>query len=117
MIRPTAKAITELWQGSDDGRSFSAGLERAGYELARGKRGYVVIDHAGEIHSLTRQIEGARKKDVAARLGNQLPLERLPDAESLATPGATIGGSSRNAPGRRPGIFLQLAAKIMTPGL
>lgn len=77
------RQLTELWQGSDDGRAFVAALEDSGYRLARGERGYVVVDEAGEIHSLARQVEGARKKDIDSRLSDYFPLDRLPAADEL----------------------------------
>src|SRR5262249_54975775 len=55
--------------------------EKCGYLLARGdKRSYVVVDRFGEIHALARQIEGARTKDVKARLADY-PADKLPDAK------------------------------------
>jgi hypothetical protein len=73
-------AITQAWRESKTGKDLIAALEKRGYLLARGdQRGYVVVDRAGEIHSLAREIEGARTKDVKARLAGY-PVEKLPDA-------------------------------------
>lgn len=70
--------ITSLFQSSDSAESFRAGLERAGYVLAQGeRRAYVVVDRAGHIHALARQIEGARSRDVKSRL-ETLPADALP---------------------------------------
>lgn len=70
--------ITALFQASDSAEAFRAGLERAGYVLAQGeRRAYVVVDRAGHVHALARQIDGARTKDVKTRLAN-LPAENLP---------------------------------------
>ncbi len=65
-----AKAhITALWQGSDSGKSFIAGLEQSGWLLAQGdRRDFVVIDPGGGVHSLARRVEGARVKDIAAKM-------------------------------------------------
>lgn len=72
--------VTAAWKLSDTGNSFLRALEERGYYLAQGdRRAYVIVDRFGEIHSLTRQIEGARAKDVAARLAD-LPLDKLPHA-------------------------------------
>ena len=72
--------VTAAWKLSDTGNTFLRALEERGYYLAQGdRRAYVIVDRFGEIHSLTRQIEGAKAKDVAARLAD-LPLDKLPHA-------------------------------------
>lgn len=74
--------ITGLFRASDSAEAFRAGLERAGYVLAQGeRRAYVVVDRAGHVHALARQIDGARTKDVKARLA-ALPAEVLPTVET-----------------------------------
>lgn len=53
--------ITALKQASDSAQAFKAGLEEQGYILAKGdKRGFVLVDEAGEIYSLSRQIRGGK---------------------------------------------------------
>jgi ATP-dependent exoDNAse (exonuclease V) alpha subunit len=75
--------ITGLWNATDSGKAFKAALEEAGYTVARGaRRGFVVVDQAGEIHSLARQIDGAKTADVAARLADIDPAS-LPEAEAI----------------------------------
>ena len=70
--------ITALYRSSDNAETFRAGLERAGYVLAQGeRRAYVVVDRAGHVHALARQIDGAKTRDVKARLA-ALPAEGLP---------------------------------------
>lgn len=72
--------ITAAWKQSDTGRSFVTALEERGYLLARGeRRGYVVVDLYGEIHSLSRYVEGAKAKDIKERL-KDYALDGLPDA-------------------------------------
>jgi hypothetical protein len=72
--------ITAAWKESDTGRTFVAALEHRGYLLARGdRRAYVVVDLYGEIHSVSRYVEGAVAKDVKDRL-KDYPLDKLPDA-------------------------------------
>ena len=72
--------VTAAWKVSDTGNTFLRALEERGYYLAQGdRRAYVIVDRFGEIHSLTRQIDGAKAKDVAARLAD-LPLDKLPHA-------------------------------------
>ena len=78
-----AHEITQIWQQTDTGSAFVHGLEQAGYHLARGDSvPYAVIDRYGEIHSLPRQIEGVRTKDVRARL-KDFPPESLPAAAAV----------------------------------
>jgi hypothetical protein len=77
------KAITAVWQQHKDPRAFVKALEETGFHLARGDSGrYVVIDHAGDVHSLPRQIEGVRSKQLAAFLGAEFPLDKLRDVKT-----------------------------------
>jgi len=70
--------ITALYQRSDNGAAFRSGLEELGFTLAQGKR-LVLIDRNGKIHSLSRQIEGVKAKDIRKKLGD---LE-LPDVDTV----------------------------------
>jgi hypothetical protein len=73
--------LSALWQQTDTGKAFAAALEDAGYCLARGdKRDFIVVDQAGEVHSLARRIDGAKAKDIRVRMGDIDPAG-LPDAE------------------------------------
>lgn len=57
--------ITALKQASDSARAFKSGLEEQGYILARGdKRGFVLVDEAGEIYSFSRQIRGVKPAEL-----------------------------------------------------
>ena len=72
-------AITALWKENGTGQSFVQALEGSGYYLARGDKEnptYVVIDWCGEVHSLARRIEGAKTKDIKARLVDY-PIDQL----------------------------------------
>ena len=73
--------ITDLWRTADTGQAFAAALEEHGYIPARGdQRGYVVLDPAGDVHSLAKRIAGARTKDINARM-KDVPLDSLPTVE------------------------------------
>jgi hypothetical protein len=75
------KAITDAWRNSDSAERFVKALESGGYYLAKGdRRAYVVVDLFGEIHSLSRQIDGATSKELNARLAN-FPIDKLPEAK------------------------------------
>lgn len=74
--------ITSVYRSSDSAEAFRAGLERAGYVLAQGeRRAYVVVDRAGHVHALARQIDGVKTRDVKARLA-ALPADSLPTADA-----------------------------------
>ncbi|OPH82445.1 relaxase/mobilization nuclease domain-containing protein [Nitrobacter vulgaris] len=74
-------AITEAWRSSDSAESFRNSLEELGYLLAKGdSRAFVVVDLAGDVHSLARQIDGAKTKDVVRKLEG-INLALLPSVE------------------------------------
>ena len=74
-------AITDMWRRSDGADAFRAALSQKGYVLASGdRRSYVVVDRYGHVHSLARQIEGARTRDVKAKMA-ALPPDKLPGVE------------------------------------
>jgi hypothetical protein len=63
------ETVTEAYRLSDNAKTFRNALLERGYALARGdKRGFVVVDKAGEVHSLTRQIENAKAKEIEQKL-------------------------------------------------
>lgn len=74
-------AITDAYRRSDGADSFRDALEQIGYMLARGdSRCFVVVDIAGDVHSLARQVDGAKTKDIKAKLAG-LDLSQLPPVE------------------------------------
>lgn len=63
------EAVTKAYEISDSAGAFRHALKERGYTLARGdKRGFVVVDMAGDVHSLTRQVNGAKGKDIETKL-------------------------------------------------
>jgi hypothetical protein len=75
------RLITDCYRNSDSAEAFANALEAAGVMLARGdKRVFVVVDMAGDVHSLARQIDGAKTKDVKKKLEG-LTLSLLPPVE------------------------------------
>lgn len=57
--------ITALKQASDNALSFKAALEEHGYVLVQGdRRKFVIIDQAGQVHSLGRQIRGVKPAEL-----------------------------------------------------
>ncbi len=73
--------ITACYRTSDTAHAFQNALEAAGFVLACGdKRAFVVVDKAGHVHSLARQIYGAKTKDVKRKLEG-LKLSSLPSVD------------------------------------
>ena len=68
--------ITRLYHQADSGKAFAAALSEHGFSLAQGKR-IVLLAPDGSMHSVSRQIEGVKAKDIRAKLAD---LE-LPDVE------------------------------------
>jgi hypothetical protein len=76
-------AVAAAFAFSIDGKSFSEMLAKSGYTLARGRKGRIVIvDRAGEIHSLSRQLPNVAKKELKARVA-ALDNPFLPDAVAI----------------------------------
>ena len=66
------------------GTPFAAALEQHGYMLAKGdRRDFVVVDHHGEVYSLAKCIEGARMKDVRARMTDPGQVPTVAQARAL----------------------------------
>ncbi|MEX2206681.1 MAG: relaxase/mobilization nuclease domain-containing protein [Myxococcota bacterium] len=75
--------ITALFHQAETGVALRQALREAGYQLARGdRRSLVVLDPAAEIHSLARQIDGVRARDVRQKLAD-LESADLPPATAL----------------------------------
>ena len=71
-----AQQVQNLYHNSDSGKAFQAAMNEAGYALAQGdRRGFVLVDNQGKVHSLSRQLKGVRAKDMRKRLND---LETLP---------------------------------------
>ena len=72
------REIRGIWKQSDNGQAFNAGLESAGYVLARGdQRPYVAVDREGGYHSIGTRIARASAADIHDRLSDLDPA-RLP---------------------------------------
>lgn len=106
------EAITAAWRESDSAEAFSKALEKRGYFLARGdRRAYVIVDLFGEIHSLTRQVQGVKGKEIRARLA-AYDVDKLPDAAKAQAFARKQLEAERAASADRSG-----AAKTMRAGL
>ena len=90
--------IAQLYAQSSTGLSFKNALESAGYILAQGERGYLVVDAAGGHSVLTRNVKGL-KKDEAERFLRDVPLDKLPTLdEAKATQKARAVKAEKTAP-------------------
>lgn len=71
------------FETSDSGKAFAASLQDKGLTLARGnQRGFVVVDGRGNVYALGGMIEGAKTKDINAKL-KDVDREALPIADHL----------------------------------
>lgn len=76
------KSFQEAWNISDGVKAFSSALEERGLYLSKGdRRGYVAVDHKGEIYSVARWI-GIRTKAVREKLGDQNSLPSILESKS-----------------------------------
>jgi hypothetical protein len=77
------QTLQDCWARSDNRRAFVRGLEEHGFFLAKGdKRSFVVVDHAGEVHSLPRAL-GLKTKDVKDRMGDDVELSSVAEVKRL----------------------------------
>ncbi len=74
----------ERWAISDTKASFAHALEEQGYILARGdRRGFVAVDHKGEVYAISRWV-GIKAKQVRTRLGEPDGLPSVQEAHAKA---------------------------------
>lgn len=72
---------------SDGKAAFSHALKERGFILAKGdRRGFVAVDHKGEVYSLSRWV-GKKPKELKAKLGTH---DDLPSAQQAHAQAATI---------------------------
>src|ERR1700733_6754394 len=70
--------IRALQAAAANGLEFKKGLEDAGYVLAQGDRGYVVVDEASVYSALTKNLQGVMKKAEVEAFMADVPLNQLP---------------------------------------
>ncbi|MEZ5896734.1 MAG: relaxase/mobilization nuclease domain-containing protein [Parvularculaceae bacterium] len=75
-------ALQDAWSISDNKAALVHALRERGFHLARGdRRGYLAVDHNGEIYALPKWA-GVKTKDVRTRLGEADTLPSLDDAKA-----------------------------------
>jgi hypothetical protein len=73
--------VTALWRRAATGAEFCRQLEAEGFLLVRGdRRDFVLIDRSGEVHGLSRRIEGVKATAIRERLAD-IDVTALPDVE------------------------------------
>src|SRR3954462_6631269 len=73
-IAEIREAIRACWDSAEDGRSFMAALAAYSHVLARGeRRDFVIVDHAGGLHALSKRITGATAAEIRTRLADLDP--------------------------------------------
>jgi hypothetical protein len=66
--------VTDIWRRTDNGSAFAVALWQEGFAICRGdRRDFVLIDPMGGTHSLARCVEGAKTKDIRARMADLDP--------------------------------------------
>ena len=79
--RAIKAAFQDAWAISDSKVAFAHALRERGYWLARGdKRGFVAVDHHGEVHNIARRV-GVRTNAVRERLGKLDDLPTVADTK------------------------------------
>ena len=79
-------AVAGAWNGTRTAEEFRNALQEQGLELAQGdKRGYVIVDHTGNIHSAAKCVNDVKTKMLDARLsGIKDSLATVDDARDIA---------------------------------
>ncbi|MGD1881205.1 MAG: relaxase/mobilization nuclease domain-containing protein [Paracoccaceae bacterium] len=82
--KETKIMFQDAWAISDSQAAFQAALKERGLILARGdRRGYVALDHKGEVYAIAKWT-GQKAKAVKARLGNPDKLPSVKQAHQQA---------------------------------
>lgn len=73
----------DCWSVSDNTASFAHALDEHGYVLAKGQRGFVAVDHEGEVFAVSKWTK-KRVKDVREKLGSPGVLPSVEQAHEKA---------------------------------
>lgn len=77
------QTLQACWKTSDSRKALEQSLTEHGLFLARGdKRGFVVLDHQGEVWSLPRLLD-LKTKEVRTRLGDGEDLKSVDDTQKI----------------------------------
>jgi len=89
--------IKNLQAASANGEEFKKALEEAGYVLARGERGYIVVDQDGVHSTLSRNLRGVMDKAQVEKFMAGVALDQLPTIEEAQTLQAERAKQAREA--------------------
>ncbi|MEM9128246.1 MAG: relaxase [Pseudomonadota bacterium] len=73
----------DAWSVSDSSDSFRHALQEHGYVLAQGRRGFVGVDHNGEVYAVSKWTK-KKAKDVRKKLGDHKELPSIDQAHAQA---------------------------------
>lgn len=96
-LRSIRGAIRAVYERSDSGKAFVAGLAEHRLVLCRGdRRSFVVVDRKGGLHTLGKRLLGDSAEAVRRRLSDLTPGD-LPTIDALRTQqrAATVAGAGR----------------------
>ncbi len=80
--RTIKTAIQDAWAISDSKAALTHALEERGFKLARGdRRGFLALDHTGELYALAKYA-GVKTKEVRKRLGDHNTLPSIEEAKA-----------------------------------
>jgi hypothetical protein len=125
-VRPAdvKAAVQQLWKEADSAKSFAASLAWEGYTLAVGRRDLVVLDHAGDVHTLARCLD-TKVSEIRDRMAS-IDRSTLPtvdqareeiksrSAEKEVTPKLSSGdpaNDNRQEPGTQPAAMMEPSPK------
>jgi hypothetical protein len=81
-LKDIRNTIRACWEQSDTGQAFAAALDQQGLILARGdKRDFVIVDHEGGQHALSKRITDATAAVTRARMAD-VDRASLPDIDA-----------------------------------
>jgi hypothetical protein len=76
-----AKLIEQLFLQSKNGKDFQTAIQDEGYTLSKGdRRGFVLVDEHGKVHSLSRQIKSLKAKEIQEKISD---VEDVRNAQEL----------------------------------
>ena len=81
--RQIKAVLQECWAISDTQSAFASALKEHGYTLAQGdRRGFVALDHRGEVFSISKKWVGINAKEVRAKLTDDKTLPSVDEART-----------------------------------
>jgi hypothetical protein len=84
--------VARAWHQSQDAEQFKERIETAGYKLAQGNRGIVLMDENMEPHSIARSVAGLKQADVQAKLSE---LKYMPTVDQMRKPAKAVLSHNR----------------------